>query len=196
MNYFLVTDGQTDRQTDRQTQTDRRKAMHKSPPCMSTDGLKNKITIISRPIIQGMHGCPCDMLANLFDIFCNLFNYSCRYKDAWLWVPPFFIQYLRKLVSQSWTLYSEQTWVRSCFSFGFGFMKPKLLRLKLRLRLQLRGFKNLKLRLRLQLHDSAKASASASASWSQKVKASVLLRYLKKSGLIFDVTDLIWVLHV
>ncbi len=35
MNYFLVTDRQTDRWTDR------RKVMHKSPPCMSTGGLKN-----------------------------------------------------------------------------------------------------------------------------------------------------------
>ena len=35
MNYFLVTDGQTDKQTDR------RKATHKSPPYMSTGGLKN-----------------------------------------------------------------------------------------------------------------------------------------------------------
>ena len=33
------TDGQTDRQTD--GQTDRRKATHKSPPCMGTGGLKN-----------------------------------------------------------------------------------------------------------------------------------------------------------
>ncbi len=32
MNYFLVTD----------RQTDRRKATHKSPPCMSTGGLKNE----------------------------------------------------------------------------------------------------------------------------------------------------------
>ena len=37
MNFFLVNFGQvTDRRTDRQT------VMHKSPPCISTGGLKNK----------------------------------------------------------------------------------------------------------------------------------------------------------
>ncbi len=40
VNYYLVTFGiVTDRQTD--GQTDRRKVMHKSPLCISTEGLKN-----------------------------------------------------------------------------------------------------------------------------------------------------------
>ena len=37
MNFFLVTDGQTDR----------RKVMHMSPPCMSTGGLKNYFQVPS-----------------------------------------------------------------------------------------------------------------------------------------------------
>ncbi len=36
MNYFLVTDGQTDRQ----------KAMYKSPPCMSTGGLNHGLEMV------------------------------------------------------------------------------------------------------------------------------------------------------
>ena len=41
MNYFLVTDRRTDGQTDR------RKATHKSPPCMSTGGLKKEPSFFS-----------------------------------------------------------------------------------------------------------------------------------------------------
>ncbi len=37
MNYFLVTDRRTDGHTDG------RKATHKSPPCISTGGLKNEM---------------------------------------------------------------------------------------------------------------------------------------------------------
>ncbi len=68
MNFGPVPDGQTDRRTDGQTdrRTDGQKATPKSPPCISTGGLK-KLGISSVDIQACPHNKCIEYSKNIFD---------------------------------------------------------------------------------------------------------------------------------